>query len=133
MKISIVIDESLRPGLAANCTAVLGAALGARYPDINGPDTKDRSGLCYPGITTVPIPILRATRHTLADLTGRAIGKSELTFVILTDLAQQCRTYTEYERRLGRTDIEHIAVVGLCLLGDKSVVDRLTGSLPLYR
>ncbi len=131
MKISMVVDGTLPVGLVANCTAVLGAALGARYPEIIGADTTDRTGLSYPGITTVPIPILRASREALADIVGTASETS--TCIVFTDLAQRCRTYTEYELQLGQTDIERIAVVGLCLIGDKRTVNRLTGSLPLYR
>jgi hypothetical protein len=133
VKLAIVVDGALPPGLAANTAAVLSLSLGRRVGTLIGPDLKDGDGSVHPGITTVPIPILTATAERLKDIRDRAAGDDELLVVDFTDSAQRSRTYDDYAELLRDARGETIAYLGVALYGPRKPVQRLTGSLPLLR
>ena len=131
MKVTIIVNETLPPGLAANCAAVLGITLGARHGGIVGRDTTDRSGTRYVGITTVAVPILKASVEQLGDIARAARRDPTLLHVLFSEVARTSRTYDEYEERLVERETGDVGIVGLCLAGDNGTIRTLTGSLPL--
>jgi hypothetical protein len=133
MKIVIVIDQELGPGLAANAAAALALSLSGRVGEVNGPDLRDGSGSLHPGILKLPIPVLKAPRARLAELRARALESPGIAALDFPDIAQAARSYGEYEEALGRAGADEIAYRGICLYGEETAVARLTGSLPLYR
>ena len=50
-----------------------------------------------------------------------------------SDVAQCCRSYPAYLEKAARTREEEHRYLGLCLCGEKKLVNRLTGCLPLLR
>lgn len=130
---AIVIDESLPMGLAANTASVLALTIGNRAPAIIGPDIRDESGETHVGITTIPIPILRADRRAIFDIRCRANDNSGVLVVDFTDAAQTTRTYEDYTRALAKRSTDELEYLGLALYGAKKQIGRLTGSLPLLR
>ena len=135
-KTVIVVNDDLPAGLVANAAAVLALTLtlGRRIDGIVGPDLKDASGQVHAGITTVPLPVLRASDSVLRRIRGEVGGDGGVLLVVdFTDAAQQTRTYDEYTRRLAGTAGDDLSYLGLALHGPAKIVNRFTGSLPLVR
>jgi hypothetical protein len=131
-KCAIVVNHSLPLGLAANAAAVVSASLGRAIDGLIGPDASDASGRVFPGVVTVPLPILAASAYTIASIVGKAAG-AHVVAVPFTTLAQSCRTYEEYVEKLGVADADHLAFAAVGLVGSADAVAKLTASLPLLR
>jgi hypothetical protein len=133
-KCAIVIDGALPAGLAMNAAAVLALSLGDAYGRaILGPDIKDADGQVHTGITAAPIPILRAESENLSGIAAKAYADPELFLVDFTAVAQASRDYADYTEVTGRTGAAEHTYVGVALVGSKRAVNKVTGSLPLYR
>lgn len=131
-KFVIIVNETLPAGLAANTCAVLSATVAGADQSFIGPDVTDASGSVHPGITALPIPILRASPATLSDIRKQA-EKSGLFCAGFTRTAQTCHDYAQYIQRMALTDADELEYSGLALYGDAGTVGGLTGSLPLMR
>lgn len=57
----------------------------------------------------------------------------ELTVVNSSDLAQSCKTYTEFAERMTQAPENSLNYLGLAICGAKKKVNQLTGSMPLLR
>lgn len=132
-KCVMVLDEQLPVGLAVNTAAVLALTLGRRMDGLLGPDVLDGSDGVHVGITTLPIPVLKAEAEALKRLWVRAM-ESETVFVVdFTDVAQTSHTYENYTQRIRATPAEQLRYLGVALYGKKETINKLTGSLPLLR
>lgn len=134
-KCVLVLDEALPMGLAANTAAILGIALGRAAPQLVGQDVADAAGTAHRGIIRFPVPVLRAPTGRIRQLRA-LLAKPEyagLTAVDFSDLAQSCKTYDEFIRRMAQTEEGGLQYLGLAICGAKKQVNRLTGSLPLLR
>lgn len=131
-KCVIVVNHSLAIGLAANAAAVVAASLGRGVTGLIGPDVADASGNTLPGIVSLPLPILAASAHTLATVYAAA-RESGVGAVGFTSLAQSCHDYDDYTSRLASTPSESLTFAAIALVGDASLVTKLTASLPLLR
>ena len=129
---AIVLRADLPPGLAANAAAVLAAGVSHARPELIGPDVRDGSGDVHPGITTIPLPVLRADANGLGRL-ACAARQAGVAFWGFTDLAQSCHCYDEYASRMASTPPSQLRYVGVSMVGDPAVVKSLTGQLGLYR
>jgi hypothetical protein len=131
-KCAIVIHEDLPLGLAMNTVAALSLSVGKFVDGIIGDDVKDGDGRSHAGITAIPLPILKGSATEITDI---AIKAAELpVFVVdFTAVAQSSRTYDEYSRRTAEIPTGELPYIGLAICGGKAVVNKLTGSLPLYR
>ena len=127
-KCVIVADGALPPGLIANTAAILGITLGKNLPEAVGPDVIDGSGVLHPGIIAFPVPILRGDRESL-----RTPPFSTLFAADFSELAQGCRTYGEFQAKIAAAPEDSLQYLGVAVCGDKKLVNKLTGSLPLLR
>lgn len=134
-KCVMVIDGELGTGLIANTAAVLALTLGEKLDGISGPDVIDGSQKVHIGITTIPIPILRGTRESIRDLHQLASSGSFLDILIVdfSNAAQTTTTYDDYTQKISRYTTDELEYLGVALYGDKKMINRLTGSLPLLR
>ncbi len=132
-KCVMVLDEELATGLLANTAGVLALTLGRKLDSIIGPDVIDGSGRSHVGITTIPIPILRAKGDTVKDIRLKAEGTDGLMVVDVTDAAQTTKTYEDYTEKIATANSEELKYLGVALYGDKKPVNKLTGNLPLLR
>ena len=134
-KCVIVLDESLPLGLIANTAVILGITLGQKMPQIVGTDTIDKTGRTHLGIITFPVPILKANAEALKMLWEKLYSEdfSDLTTADFSDLAQSCKTYSEFIEKMNATREEDLNYLGLAICGAKKKVNKLTGSLPLLR
>ena len=133
-KCAIVVDGELPMGLAMNAAAVLAFSLGHSYGGpVLGPDVKDQDGQVHRAITAAPIPILRSDAEGLKALVAKAGADPELFMVDFTAVAQAARDYDDYTRSMGEMSADEHVYVGLALVGSKKAVNKLVGSMPLYR
>ncbi len=129
-KCVMVLEEGLSSGLAVNTAGVLAFTLGRELGGIVGPSVVDGSGESHLGITTVPIPILRAGEEEIRAIRAKA-GEADLLVVDFTDAAQTSKTYEQYTRKMAAVASEDLRYLGVALYGDRKAVNSLTGSLPL--
>lgn len=133
-KCAIVVDGALPTGLAMNAAAVLAFSLGHAYGEaVLGPDVKDRDGQVHRGITAANMPILRADAEGLRDLIAKAGADPELYLVDFTALAQAARDYEAYTQSMAETGATEHVYVGVAVVGTRKAVNKLAGSMPLYR
>lgn len=134
-KCVLVLDADLPTGVLANAAAILGVTLGARFPQLIGPDVTDGDREIHPGIITLPIPVLKSDAAGLRALRGRLRDPAfaGIFAADFSDVAQRCRTYPEYISSSAEAEERKFTYLALLLFGPKQQVNRLTGSLPLLR
>lgn len=132
-KCVMVLDEELPVGLAVNTAGVLAITLGRDVEDILGSEVLDGSGLRHAGITKIPIPILKASEDAVRNIRLRAEEIEDLLAVDFTDAAQTAKKYDDYIRKIKAVPSGKLGYLGVALYGDKKMVNKLTGSLPLLR
>ena len=101
LKCVMVVDEAMPQGIIANSTAVMGVTIGKLFPEVVGQDVVDQTGYRHQGIIEFPIPILKGNRDFLRDMRERLYEPNfeHLTVVDFFDVAQGCKTYSEYIRK----------------------------------
>lgn len=134
-KCVMILDEALPLGVAANTAAILGITLGKHRPETVGGDVSDQSGSRHLGIVEAPVPVLMGSPETLRQMRETLYQPDfqDLTVVDFSDLAQSCRTYEEFTRKMGDAPAGALQYLGLAICGPKKKVNKLTGSLPLLR
>lgn len=135
LKCVIVVRDDLPLGLAVNAASVLALTLGRDVDGLIGPDLKDRSGEVHRGITTTPLPILKASGDRLREIRLQTTAElsDDLHVVDFTDAAQTTRTYDDYAAKLAVGELQEFAYLALGLYGSKKLVNRWVGSLALLR
>ncbi len=133
MKIVMVVNKELSAGLAANTTAVLGISLGNQTRDLIGSDCMDKEQIRHKGITQETIPVLGAGKDILKKIYLTCIENGLIELIDFNQIAQKSRDYSDYTQKLLRTRNRDLEFSGLCLSGPKKEINRLTGSLALYR
>ncbi|MDO5548051.1 MAG: DUF2000 domain-containing protein [Eubacteriales bacterium] len=134
-KCVIVIDETLPLGIIANTAAILGITLGKEKPEVVGSNVADPSGNEHLGIITFPVPILRGSSDHLKEIREKLYQPDfqDLTVVDFSDLAQGCKTYEEFIKKMRNASEDALQYFGLAICGPKKKVNKLTGSMPLLR
>lgn len=134
-KCVMVIDESLPLGLIANTAAIMGITLGKQMPEVVGADVTDQSGNEHLGIIEFPVPILRGSTEDIKAIREKLYQPEfmDLTVVDFSDLAQGCKTYSEFIEKMGRVDESSLQYFDVAICGAKKKVNKLTGNLPLLR
>ncbi|TCL43677.1 DUF2000 domain-containing protein [Harryflintia acetispora] len=134
-KCVMIIDEALPLGLIANTAGILGMTLGKLNPETVGPDVQDQSGRAHLGIVALPVPVLKADGEKIRAIREQLYQPqfSELTAVDFSDVAQGCKNYGEFTEKAANTEEGALAYFGLGICGDKKLVNKLTGNLPLLR
>lgn len=132
-KCVMVIDEHLPPGIIANTAAIIGITLGKKMPQVVGADTYDKTGNAHPGIIEFPVPILKGNAAVIKALREQLYDPnfSDLTVVDFSDLAQSCKTYTEFMEKMKNTSEPNLNYFGIAICGTKKKVNKLTGSMAL--
>lgn len=135
MKCVIIINETLPTGIIANTAAIMGITLGKMMPEIVGNDVKDKSENNHLGITTIPIPILKASYEAIKEIRIKLYQSNfeDLTVIDFSDLAQKCKTYDEFIEKMAKTDETDLQYLGIAIYGTDKKINKLTGSMPLLR
>jgi len=134
-KCVMIIDEQLPIGLVANTAAILGVTLGKLYPEGIGEDIYDSTGNKHLGIVNFPIPILKTNKEQLQTIREsiRQQSDQDVTIIDFSDVAQITNSYEQYRQTLESIAPEKLAYFGICLKGKKKLINKVAGSLPLYR
>lgn len=132
-KCVMVIDEHLPLGIIANTAAIMGITLGKKIPQVVGADTYDKTGNAHSGIIEFPVPILKGNAAVIKALREQLYDPdfSDLTVVDFSDLAQSCKTYTEFMEKMKNTSELNLNYFGIAICGTKKKVNKLTGSMAL--
>ncbi|MDR3590919.1 MAG: DUF2000 domain-containing protein [Negativicutes bacterium] len=135
MKIVMVINSELPPGLIANTAAVLGISLGRGREDIVGGDIKDADGNLHPGITARTVPVLAGSRDQIKSLRDNLFAPeyAAVSVVDFSEIAQRCLDYDTYTQMMSGLDSAEIYYHGVCLCGPAKMVSKITGNLKLLR
>ena len=131
----MVIDEELPTGIIANTAGIMGITLGKKLPETVGPDVSDRNGRSHLGIIAIPVPILKASKEKLKELRLKLYEPSfsELTVVDFSNVAQSCNVYEDYIQKAASVEETDFNYYGIGICGEKKLVSKLTGNLPLLR
>lgn len=134
-KCVMVIDETLPLGIIANTAGILGITLGKFIPEAVGPEVADKDGRMHLGIIEYPVPILKAGKDRLKEIREMLYEPAyeALTVVDFSDVAQSCNIYAEYIQKAASVCGADMTYFGVALCGNKKLVNRLTGNLPLLR
>lgn len=134
-KCVMVIDENLPLGIAANTAAIMGITIGKNMPEVVGGDVTNGSGNTHSGIIEFPVPVLRGSSEVIKQIRQKLYQPvfQDLTVVDFSDLAQGCKTYDEFIKKMGLVSEDTLQYFGIAICGPKKKVNKLTGNLPLLR
>ena len=134
-KCVMILDETLPLGLLANTAAIMGITLGRQMPEVVGADVTDQTGKTHLGIIAFPVPVLRGNAQSIRAIREKLYTAefSDLTAVDFSDLAQGCKGYDEFIRKMADTPEQALSYLGIAICGSKKKVNQLTGSMPLLR
>lgn len=133
-KCVLVIEQTLPIGLVANTAAVLSLSVGKLFSHLVGRDLEDSSNMRRAGITTEPIPILRGEGEWLRNAReAMKAHEPELSVFELISATRTTKSYEEYAAKMRDTPINELEYFGLALCGPVKLVNKFTGSLPLFR
>ncbi|MDO4275013.1 MAG: DUF2000 domain-containing protein [Eubacteriales bacterium] len=134
-KCVMVIDEALPLGIIANTAGIMGITLGKYIPETVGPQVMDKSGSSHLGIIQIPVPVLKADREKIKEIRERLYqpGFENLIVVDFSDVAQSCNVYDDYIQKAASVEENNFTYFGIGICGEKKLVNKLTGSLPLLR
>ncbi|MCM1416079.1 MAG: DUF2000 domain-containing protein [bacterium] len=134
-KCVMVIDENLPLGIIANTAAIMGITLGKKMPEVVGEDVYDRTGNEHLGIIEFPVPILKGNADMIKAIREKLYEPdfSDLTVVDFSDLAQSCKTYSEFIGKMKEVTETDLNYFGIAICGAKKKVNKLTGSMALLR
>ena len=134
-KCVLIIDNAQPTGIIANTASVLSITLGKEVDGIVSHDIYDKQGEKHMGITQMPIPILGTSRDRIKEIRKHllSLDTTDLILVDFSNIAQQSKTYDNYESVMLTTDENEIEYVGIAICGDKKIVNKATGNLSLIR
>lgn len=135
LKCVMVIDETLPHGIIANTAAIMGITLGKHIPSVVGQTVTDKDGIEHLGIIEFPVPILTGSKAFIKTLRQKLYSAdfSDIITVDFSDLAQGCKTYTEYIGKMADTVENDLIYFGIAICGNKKKINKLTGNLPLLK
>ena len=78
-------------------------------------DVLDKQGEIHSGITRCPIPILGASPETIKEVRERlrSFDAKDMVLVDFSTVAQQAKTYEEYEQGMRETDEADLCYMGI--------------------
>jgi len=135
-KVTIVLAGSLAPGQAANVAACIAAGLAAAKPDWAGKQLVDAAGLHSVSSSHLAITILRAEPAAMSALATQLTHNPAPVagaLSVFPAYAQAIHECSEYWNRHHVASHSTEALLGIGFAGPKRWVNRLTGSLPLWR
>ena len=132
-KCVLILEENLPIGIAANTAAILGITIGSKKPNIVGQTVQDKNENSHLGIIQFPVPILKAGKQKLAEISKILFSQEYLTVIDFSELAQSCKTYDEYVERMADSAGSELVYIGIAVCGNKKKINKLTGNLSLLR
>ena len=131
-KCVFILSEGLAPGVALNCTALLGSSLGSHFPELIGDNYKDADGVFHLGLLSLPIIILKATEDELIQIRHNALELEKTQCIDLSNISQEAKKYSELTEAASKTRFSAFKYRALTLFGDSEEINDLTRGLKLY-
>ncbi len=128
----IIMDEKLDTGHMANAIAVIALTAGQRHPVLVGAPLIDGSDYLHPGLIPIGIPMLHCPAEQLNDIRQAALDKG-CDVVDFPVEGQQTKNYDEFIVMMSTIPMEQIRYLGLALIGNKKVINKLTGNLAMIK
>jgi hypothetical protein len=120
-------NGSLTQGQKVNTAAVLGATIGAAFPEILGQDLKDASGTTHSGISTLPITILKQPQNeTMNDMIHRFQESGLVDVRALNKDTSTTNNYDDYAKKLITIETKDVEFFGVVIYGEKEAIEGLT-------
>ncbi len=129
-KLVIIIDADLPLGLIANTASVLSLSIGKLVEGIIGEDLYDKEGRNHLGITTIPIPILKTDKENIKNIRKKLFNE-DVIVIDFCDAAQTTKNYADYRQKIKYTD--DLVYLGIAVIGNKKIVNKYSGNMPLLR
>lgn len=109
--------------------------LGSKGKEAIGCDVQDADGNIHMGILQIPLPILKMETEKLQELRRQLFDQEykDVIIVDFSDAAQTCNVYEDWIVKAKNLPENQFHYLGIGLYGDKKKINRLCGSLPLYR
>lgn len=82
-----------------------------------------------------PIPILKGFSEIIKKIRQKLYQPEfqDLSVVDFSDLAQGCKTYGEFIKKMSITSENSLQYLGVAICGPKKTINKLTGSMSLLR
>lgn len=134
-KCVLIIDAYQPTGIIANIASVLSMTLGHKVDKIVCHDVCDKQGEVHLGLTQLPLPILGAPQEKIKEIREHflASGLKDLVLVDFSTIAQQAKTYAEYEQAMQAADKSDLHYIGIGVCAEKKVINKATGNLSLIK
>ena len=130
MKAAIILDEGMGAGLLANATACITTGLFNEEENVLGEKIEGADHTFIP-ITKIPILVLKKDSRDFLEMLSGIDG--ELKSMVLTKEAQSTTSYEEYIERVQGKRLAELTIVGVGIIGDDKLVQKVVGNLPLLR
>lgn len=134
VRIAMVVDPALPPGLLANTVAVIGVGIGAADSTLGAVPLTDRQGRTIASSANQPIPVLQAEAQALVAVLARALpAPAGATVVAFPRFGRSLHVFDDFRRQFPGRDLLAEPIEGIGLAGPARWVRSLTGSLRLLR
>ncbi|MBU1175486.1 MAG: DUF2000 domain-containing protein [Alphaproteobacteria bacterium] len=134
LRIAIIVNPDLPPGLVANTVGAIAIGLGARLPQLGAARLTDAEGNTIDISSNTPLPILAAAPEAIAAILGKVLPMPENCAVVpFPAFARALHDYVDYEAQFPNCRLVDEPIDGLGLAGPGKWVRSLTGSLKLLR
>lgn len=135
-KFVVVLNKNLELGVALNAAAHMAAGLVSQADESTLKNMKfidfiDKDSGIHPSISALSLIVLRAKSNEIRKVRKEAITRK----VLFTDFTSTMTgdTYVEQLERTKITPEEDLEYYGVCLFGEKFVLQEFTGKLSLWR
>lgn len=134
LRIAVIVDPALAPGLLANTVATIAIGIGAAQPGLGNTALTDAAGRVVRNSADRPVPILQAPEATIRALLLRALPVPDGAVVVpFPRFARSLHAFADYRAAFPTRDLAQEVLDGLGLAGPDQWVRSLTGSLRLLR
>ncbi len=135
LRLAVIVNPDLAPGLLANTVGAVAIGLGACMPLLAAARLTDREGRTIDISANRPVPILQADADAIRVLMLKSLESrpEESAVVPFPAFARALHAYRDYEARFPDRDLREETIDGLGIAGPTKWIRSLTGSLKLLR
>ena len=134
LRVAIIVNPELPPGLAANTVGAIGIGLGAKLTALGGVALTDRERKVLDTSSSRPVPILQAPPDVIAVAMRRALPMPDNAAVVpFPAFARALHDFNDYLATFPERSLDDEIIDGLGLAGPDKWVRSLTGALKLLR
>jgi len=134
VRIAIIVNPELPPGLVANTVGAIAIGLGAKLLALGNSQLTDRDRKVLDTSSNRPVPVLQAPADVIAVAMRRALPIPEGAAVVpFPAFARSFHDFDEYREIFPQKSLDAEEIDGLGLAGPARWVRSLTGAFKLLR